>query len=293
MVSAFPPEVAARSARVRRLLVVPHETLWRVPFEALAPGGQDMGAAQEVIYIASVSASTATMTAVDLPAGSVLLAAGAPDLSPALAAQVAQTAPGWIIRPAAGVRPELDQAAGAAAATASVVLTGPEATETALRRALPEAGAIHLASPFRVNAASPLFSPILLTADAPASTAGPGALPVSAADGVLDLREIMNLDLRASTVVLSDPAALSMRDAADDVALVQWAWWAAGVPSMALTRWAAEGAGQELFIRELHAELRAGRALATAAQSARRAVRRSAGRAAPFHWAGWMIAAGR
>jgi CHAT domain-containing protein len=292
LVAALPPEAVVQAARARRVLIVPHEMLWRVPFEALAPGGRELAATAEVTYLPSVSAG-ANAAGGSLAAVRGLLASGAPELSAALATRVAQTAPGWTIRPAAGVRPELDKTGGDSRAADRVVLAGAEGTETAMRRAMPEAGTIHIANPFRVNAASPLFSPILLSAEAPADTPASSGPAAAAADGVLELREIMNLELRAASVVLSDPSALSMRDAADDVAIVQWAWWAAGVPSMALTRWAAQGAAQELFIRELHTRLRAGRSLPAAAQAARLAVRRSAGWSAPFYWAGWLVAAGR
>ena len=65
----------------------------------------------------------------------------------------------------------------------------PCATEATLAERLPQADVIHLAAPFRVNGASPLFSPVLLAPD-PAN------------DGALEAREIMNLDLHAGVAVL-------------------------------------------------------------------------------------------
>ena len=54
-------------------------------------------------------------------------------------------------------------------------------------------------------------------------------------DAVLDAREVMNLDLQARLAVLADGAAMAMRDASDDTAVVQWAWRGAGVPAVMLT----------------------------------------------------------
>ncbi len=94
-----------------------------------------------------------------------------------------------------------------------------------MRERLAQADIIHLGAPFRVNGASPLFSPMLLATDA-------------ANDGALEAREIMNLDLHAGVAVLSDGASMTMRDAADEVGAVGWAWRAAGVPAIVLPRWA-------------------------------------------------------
>ena len=47
----------------------------------------------------------------------------------------------------------------------------------------------------------------------------------------------MNLSLQARVAILTDGAATAMRDGASAADVVQWAWLAAGVPSVALARW--------------------------------------------------------
>jgi CHAT domain-containing protein len=174
----------------------------------------------------------------------------------------------------------LSSLAGDAPSTSAFVLTGSGATEAALREQFARAGTLHVAAPFRVNAASPLFSPILL-ADTP-EPASPGN------DGVLELREVMNLQLPARAAVVSDPAALSMRDAAGESAVVQWAWRAAGAQRVVLQRWAADDGAGGAVVAALYARLRRGEDAPEALAGARQSVRRMAGRSAPAYWAGWF-----
>ena len=159
---------------------------------------------------------------------------------------------------------------------ARTCLAGAAATEAALREHLPQADAIHLGAPFRVNGASPLFSPVLLAPD-------------SANDGALEAREIMNLDLHASVAVLADGASMTMRDAADEVGAVGWAWRAAGVPAIVLPRWAGDDAASTTLLATLHERLRAGDAPDIALQAARAKVRAGRETSSPFYWAAWML----
>jgi CHAT domain-containing protein len=99
----------------------------------------------------------------------------------------------------------------------------------------------------------------------------------------------MNLDLRARVAVLSDGASMSMRDAADEVGAIGWAWRAAGVPAIVVPRWAADDAAASVAMAALHERLRAGDAPDTALQAARARVRAGRETSAPFYWAAWMI----
>jgi CHAT domain-containing protein len=87
---------------------------------------------------------------------------------------------------------------------------------------------------------------------------------------------------------VSDGAAMSMWDAADEVPAVAWAWRAAGVPAVLLPRWAADDKPSDELLAELHGQLRTGPADA-ALRAARTKVRSRDATAAPFFWAGWML----
>jgi CHAT domain-containing protein len=289
LVAALPAGVLERAGRAGRVVVVPCDMLWRVPFEALPIAEGYLGDAVALTYLPSISSGMAAVVGA-APAGDRpdrFVAVAAPALPAALTSYLAQTAPDWIIRPAESAEREAKLSAGDHAAEASALLTGASATKAAARETLASAGVIHVAAPFRVNGASVLFSPILLAAPpVPADGPAPGANGI--ADSMLDLREVFNLDLHARLAVLSDGAALSMRDAASEVGVVQWAWRAAGVPSIALSRWPSDDGARERLLTELHRQLRAGRSAADALVAARRAVHRIAAWSAPFYWAGWI-----
>src|SRR5262249_17924536 len=182
-----------------------------------------------------------------------VVAVGAPAIGRAARERVKQTAPGWSLRADDVLEREITAVTGDAAAQA-ITLEGTAATEAAVRDALPKAGIIHLAVPFRVNGASPLFSPVLLAED----PAEDSELGLTSDDGALEAREIVNLDLRARAAILTDPAALSMRDSADAASIVQWAWRAAGVGTLVVSRWAADEAVAADLLREGHRLLREG-----------------------------------
>ncbi len=274
------PGLSATFGRASRAIVVPHEVLWRVPFEALPTENGYLADTMSITYAPSVTALVrpahvpATTDAVATVDADVVIA-GSPQLSPATIDRTAQTAPGWILRSGASSDQEMKAVVGGATDRV-VMITGATATEAALRQLLPAASVIHLATPFRINGASPLFSSTLLAPDADH-------------DSTLEAREIMHLDLHARVAVISDSTAMAMRDAADEAATVAWTWRVAGVPALMLRRWASDDALANRFLAELHARLRAGDAPAVALQAARMKIREANGGALPFQWAAWMV----
>ena len=283
VVDAIPAEAFDRLARAPRVFVVPHEFLWRVPFEALPIGDEYLGGRAAVTYLSSLSARLRS-TADHVGPLDPLVAVGAPDVAPAMSTQVAQTAPDWTIRSADAATRELSAVSAGRDSGRIVRLSGPAATKRAVRDSLPGAGVIHFATPFRVSRGNVLFSSMLL--------APPGGEPPPAgfdpADAMLDLRDVINATSNARLVVLSDGGALSRRDAASDAGTVQWAWRAAGVPAVVLSRWTNDEAAEAAFLQELHRHILDGRAPYEAELKARQAVRRSADWAAPFYWSGWI-----
>jgi CHAT domain-containing protein len=269
------------------VMVAPHEILWRVPFEALPIGERYLGDLTAVTYVPSATAIV--RVALDVPAiGEPLstLAASAPLLSDAVLNRVAQTAPGWTIRKQESAAAEVERVLGALPPELAMSLAGADVTEPALRAMLPKADVIHLALPFRINGAGALFSPLLLAGEPV------GNPPEPEQDARLDARDIINMTLNARLVVLSDPAAMSMHDAADETVLVHWAWRAAGVPAVMMPRWKAEPAAGEL-LAIVHERIRAGDRPDQALHAGRKAVRRTESGAAPYYWAGWLLIAVR
>jgi hypothetical protein len=147
---------------------------------------------------------------------------------------------------------------------------------------------LEVAAPFRINSASPLFSPVLLAGETGTASTGTASTD-AASDGILEMREVMNLALRADLAVLSDGAAVSMRDAAGAIPTIQFGWRAAGVPAIVMPRWVAdESAGPE-WLAALVAGVKSGAPPASAASAASAAIRSTEGMSAPYFWAGWMV----
>jgi CHAT domain-containing protein len=284
LVALFPADAWRELAAGRRALVVPDGVLWRVPFEALPAGAHYLGDSTTVVYAGSLT------SLVRAPAGPLatatipLLAVGFPALTAGDRESVAATAPTWTLRPPDAAEGELRAIAARFSDPPDARLSGAAATEAAFRDRAPSASVLHLAAPFRVNGASALFSPLLLSKDET-----PAADRTAANDGLLQARELMNLDLMAGVAVLSDGAAISTRDAAPAVATVQWAWHAAGVPSLVLARWTADEAASAVLLAELHARLRSGDPPETALQGAQRLLRAAGHTSAPYFWAGWEV----
>jgi tetratricopeptide (TPR) repeat protein len=291
LLAALPPGTMERAAGARRVIVIPHEMLWRVPFEALPLGETYLGAKTTLTYAASLSSlrsSRSRATAPDAEASGQLLAVAAPTLPASVTTHISQTAPDWVIRSADSATRETKLATADRDPSTAVVLDGAAATKSAVREGLARANVIHIAAPFRVNGASVLFSPILL-AGAPAQTTDATAASAnSVGDAILELREVFNLDLHARLAVLSDGAALSMRDAASELGIVHWGWCAAGVPWLVLPRWPSDDAARETLVRELQRQLRAGKRPDDALLAARQAVRQTPAWRAPFYWSGWI-----
>jgi CHAT domain-containing protein len=156
-----------------------------------------------------------------------------------------------------------------------------------LRAALASAGALHIAAPFRLNSASPLFSPVLLAA----SPIEGELVPAPAME--LEAREVFNLPASAEVVMISDPAALSMRDAAAAITPVYWAWRTAGATTLIVRRWGGNHELSNQIVAAFYQRLAAGEPPAAAFDAARAAVRETEAGRGPAAWAGWIVLTGR
>ena len=281
----LPAAVSDALAGARRVIILPHDVLWRVPFDALPAGDHYLGERAAVSYAGSYLALLRP-DARDQIVDPDLTAAGAAVLPDGVIKRLQQTAPGWTPRSPEGAARELAAVARVYEGH-STVAAGAAATERTVRDRLASAtrqSSVHMATSFRLNAAGPLFSPLLLAG-------GPSA-PAGDDDGVLELRELLNMNVAARVAVLSDGSAMSMRDAAARSGVLQWAWLAAGVTSLLCPRWSAGEAVSTATLTEFHRALRAGMGTAAALQAARAAVRARPEWSAPYYWAGWMALGG-
>jgi CHAT domain-containing protein len=284
LVSAFPAAAWSELSAASRAIVIPDGIFWRVPFEALPVGDGWLADRTSVTYAGSVTSLVrAPAAAPQSPAGP-LLAVSSPDLPAAVRDRIASTAPGWTLRASDAADVEVRSAIAPFIDPAPVVLSGAAATEAAVRERAPAASMLHFAVPFRMNGESPLFSPMLLSSDFSAATR-----QTKDDDGVLETREVMNLDLHARVAVFSDGAATSMRDASPAADTVRWAWRVAGIPAIVLPRWAGDAGASSAWMNEMYKALQSGSEPDAALQRARAAMRADEDTRAPYFWAGWML----
>jgi tetratricopeptide (TPR) repeat protein len=264
-----------------KVVVVPDDVLWRVPFEALPVEDGFVADRTIVLYAGSATSLVRVPAPKPTTAGSIL-AIGTPDLTSTIRDRVRATSPGWSLRSSEAADAEVPLITSIFDDPPATVLSGSGATETSVRAQAGSATFLHIAAPFRVNGASPLFSSVLLTADAGSPDTAPDR------DGVLEAREVMNFDVGARAVAFSDGSSVSMWNAAPAIDLVRWAWRAAGVPTIVLPRWPSDDAAGRAILKEFYARVKAGDAPEAALQSSRAAIRGNAETRAPYFWAGWM-----
>jgi CHAT domain-containing protein/tetratricopeptide (TPR) repeat protein len=303
LLALVPQPVVARLATASKVIVIPHDVLWRVPFDAL-PSGRELLIDRATITVAGSLDSLLRSSVPATGSTDPVVAVGRPRIESARLDRLKQVAPSWSVRTSETADAEMKGIAEAYLPDRAVFLTEEGATESAVRSRAADAAVLHFATPFRINAASPLFSPILLatpessetTPPVPTSTPAPAspapATPAKkdlAEDGTLELREIMNLTLRARLAVLSDGTAAAMRDAAAAADVVQWGWLASGVPAVVLSRWTTPLASKDRLLEEFYKRLSSGATPADALHGAQLALRGASETSAPVHWAGWML----
>jgi tetratricopeptide (TPR) repeat protein len=282
LVNAIPAAAWAAIAAAPRVEIVPDDVLWRVPFEALPVAAGFLVDRTTVTYAGSATSLVRAPVA-SAPQREHLLIVASPDLPAATRDRVKVTAPGWTLPDATGAGPEVRAIQSVFDEAGVTTLSGPAATEASLRGQAAEASMLHIAAPFRMNPASPLFSPVLLAGE-------PGAVePPTDHDGVLDMREVMNLDIHARLAMLSDGGSASRRDAAPAAEVVRWAWRAAGVPTVVLSRWATEPSDAGPLLKEFYTRSKDGDPPGAALAEASRVIRRRADARAPYYWASWMV----
>src|SRR5690606_5676228 len=126
----WPAPVLDLLAASSRAVVLPHDFLWRVSFEALPAGLSAAASRTEIRYAHSIT------TLVKVPPRQRddrdgaeqlrLLGAAAPDLTESARTRLAQVAPGWTLRDEAIASAELDALREGPPDDQARVLTGPD-----------------------------------------------------------------------------------------------------------------------------------------------------------------------
>jgi len=272
-----------------KLIVVPDDVLWDLPFQALlSPAGRYLLEDHSISYAPSLTALEAMARVKQQRrrdhGETKLLAMGNP------AGTGASENRGKPIDGSSesGRLPltenEVRQIGQIYGRNASRIYTGPEATESRFKAEAGGADVLHLATHGVLNNASPLYSYVLLAAGDKGSSE----------DGLLEAADLLQMQLRAELVVLSACETARGRVGAGEGTIgLSWALFVSGVPSTVLSQWRVDSESTTRLMIAFHRNRRNGMHDAQALRSAALTVRKDPAYQHPFYWAPFiMIGAG-
>ena len=299
-----PAEAQLRGRKT--LCIVPDRALWELPFQALQPkAGTHLIEDVTLFYAPSLSVlREVTKRRTAPPRASLsddikvadwrgpsrppkmLLAFGNPQLSGERGGRLRGPE-----TEAFGPLPEAEEEVKTLAQLYGVdhsrVFIGPEAREGVVKTEAAKFEVLHFATHGLLDNRNPMFSFLTLaqTADEPNE------------DGLLEAREILNMDLNAKLAVLSAcQTARGRVGAGEGVIGMSWALFVAGVPTTVASQWKVDSASTTMLMIDFHRRLTtrqaAGRSKEAKAESLRKAalgVLKTERYRHPFYWAGFVM----
>jgi CHAT domain-containing protein/Tfp pilus assembly protein PilF len=169
----------------------------------------------------------------------------------------------------------------------SHVFIGAEASEAVVKNEAPKHEVLHFATHGLLDNRNPMFSYLVLTQTAEDPNE----------DGLLEAREIINMDLHAKLAVLSAcQTARGRVGAGEGVIGMSWALFVAGVPTTVASQWRVDSESTTSLMIDFHRRLTTRRAnpklREAKAESLRQAalgLLRSERYRHPFYWAGFVM----
>ena len=271
----------------KTLCVVPDRALWELPFQALQPRtGVHLIEDYTLFYAPSLSVlreiGTQRSSARRNDSHKTLLAFGNPQLSGGPGERLRGDDAETRFGPLPEAEEEVKTLARLYGTANSKVFIGSEAREGVVKTEAPKYEVLHFATHGLLDNRNPMFSYLTL-----AQTAGdPNE------DGLLEAREIINMDLHAKLVVLSAcQTARGWVGAGEGVIGMSWALFVSGVPTTVASQWKVDSASTTSLMIDFHRRLRMRRAN-TKAEALRQAtlqLLRSERYRHPFYWAGFVM----
>jgi CHAT domain-containing protein/Tfp pilus assembly protein PilF len=281
------------SAQLRgktNIIIVPDNTLWDLPFQALLTGANrfliEDGA---IAYAPSLTAlremtkrrKNQTVNSVS----TTLLALGNPLLGQRTVNRAALVMRDEKLEPLPEAEQEVKALSRLYGMSRSRIYTGAEAREDRVKSEAGQARILHFATHGMLNNASPMYSYLAL------AEGGAGE------DGLLEAWELMQLDLRADLAVLSAcETARGRIGAGEGMIGLSWAMFIAGVPSIVVSQWKVESASSRDLMVDFHriltsmpVEAKAKPAKAEALRQAALKMMKNPETDHPFYWAGFVL----
>ncbi|HEV8133094.1 MAG TPA: tetratricopeptide repeat protein [Pyrinomonadaceae bacterium] len=258
-----------------RLVIVPDGVLWKVPFEALQPNGEDYVIDQfDVSYVPSLAALREFRKFRRETSIASLLAVESPVISAQLSERMKLSYPDIHFESTAQENSEVESLASIYPSSRRKLFTGALATEDVVKRESARSTILHIGAPALLDDTTPMSSFIAL------SNTG------SNDDGFFQSREILNLQTTAKVAVLSHVSHIGNYSTAQ--LAMSWAWFVAGAPDVVLNRWETNSPSNAILLKEFHSRLRMQR-LAKALQQSALSLRNSTDYKHPYYWAGWFL----
>jgi CHAT domain-containing protein len=243
----------------RKLIIVPDRELWELPFQALQQtNGQSVLERFSVSYASSLSVlyeMKKQKQNVDAPAGLLALASSIP-----------------------ATEKEVQTLAQFYRKQESRVYTGRKAQERVLKKEAAAFDVIHVAAHGVLDNASPMYSYLKLAND-------------ENEDGLLEPREVMNLDLHTSLVVLSACETGGGKIGTGEGMIgFTWAFFVAGSPSTVASQWKVDSESTATLMSEFHRNLKVKKlSKSEALRQAALKLRENPEYRHPYYWAGFIV----
>ena len=276
-------------AGAEALLIVPDESLWRVPFAALVDRrGRFLVESKTIFYAPSMIAWSSIAeankrTGARQPPVS-LLAIANPTLDPAAGKAAASFYRSATLGPLPDAEHEVDVVRTLYGPRQSLVLKRQQATEALTKTALRDATVAHFATHAILDDVNPMYSRLMLARDGRAEE-----------DGWLESWEVAGLDLDADLVVLSAcETARGRVGGGEGVVGLSWSFFLAGASSTLATQWKVVSDSTAQFMIAFHRFFRApamNPALhkAQAVREAQLQCIRDKRTSHPFHWGPFVL----
>lgn len=267
--------------------IVPDGILWDLPFQALAPRDDHyLLEDYAVSYAPSLSVLRQMSVGKNAAGGSPsLLAFGNPTMPVEIAANIKTAYRGETLGPLPDAETEVNTLQTIWGTSSSRVFIGGNARKSVFRSEASKYSVIHLATHGILDDNSPMYSRLVMAR----SENDPND------DGLLEAREIMQLDLQADLVVLSAcQTARGRVGAGEGMIGMSWAFFVAGVPTMVASQWKVDSASTAKLMIDFHKRLRS--AGSTPSRNKENALRQAALSLMkepryrhPYFWAGFVL----
>lgn len=273
--------IEGRFRDAKQICIIPDGPLWELPFQALQPEpGRFLLDRHAVFYAPSITVLRETMATKNARPDAGLLAFGNPVVPSDVISRVQTAYRDASLGPLPHAETEVRQIAALYGPQDSHVYVRQDAREEVVKSEAETFKVLHFATHGILDDQSPLYSRLLLSR--PSSTVE---------DGVLEAREIMQLDLHADLVVLSACETGRGRVGAGEGLIgISWAFFVAGSPTSVVSQWKVNSASTAELMIEFHRRLR--RQTGSKAEALRRAalkVRANPAYRHPFYWASFVL----